>query len=124
GRRPQQRTPDFLMASSKGSYKTRDDWRKEKELEEARKAGTVAPLKDDEGNDINPHIPQYISQAPWYLKRENPSLKHQRTFLSKPEGTKLGEWYPRGAKQQAAVKFRKGACANCGAMTHKTRVRT
>jgi len=52
------------MASSK-EFKTRDDWRKEKELEEARKAGTAAPLKDDDGNDINPHIPQYISQAPW-----------------------------------------------------------
>src|SRR4051812_21336984 len=109
------------MASSK-EFKTRDDWRKERELEEARKAGTAMPLKDDEGNDINPHIPQYISQAPWYLKRENPSLKHQRTFLFKPEGAKVGEWYARGARGPSATKFRKGACTNCGAVTHQAKV--
>ncbi|KAL6080203.1 mRNA splicing protein [Balamuthia mandrillaris] len=108
------------MASSK-DFKSRDDWRKEKELEEARKAGTAAPLQDEEGNDINPHIPQYIAQAPWYLNRQAPSLKHQRVQKEKGETAKLGEWYLRGAfKGPAAKGYRKGACANCGAMTHKT----
>jgi hypothetical protein len=46
------------------TWKTRDDHRKAKELEEARKAGTAAPETDEDGNAINPHIPQYISQAP------------------------------------------------------------
>ena len=33
---------------------------------------------------------------------------------------KLNEWYDRGAKAgPASKKFRKGACENCGAMTHK-----
>lgn len=33
---------------------------------------------------------------------------------------KLGNWYDRGAKAgPAAKKYRKGACENCGAMTHK-----
>ena len=50
-----------------------------------------------------------------------PTLKHQRpqeelvkTFDS------LTDWYKRGiTKGPAATKFRKGACENCGSMTHK-----
>ena len=33
-----------------------------------------------------------------------------------------GKWYARGQFQgQAATKYRKGACENCGALTHKTK---
>eukprot|EP00002_Diphylleia_rotans_P025709 TRINITY_DN508_c0_g1_i5.p1 TRINITY_DN508_c0_g1~~TRINITY_DN508_c0_g1_i5.p1 ORF type:complete len:541 (-),score=139.62 TRINITY_DN508_c0_g1_i5:87-1709(-) len=99
--------------------RTREDWKKEKELEEARKAGTAAPLKDEDGKDINPHIPQYISQAPWYLNSNRPSLKHQRNLIQSGQVAKLDEYYPRGIVGASAVKFRKGACENCGAMTHK-----
>jgi hypothetical protein len=35
------------------------EWRAKRELEEARKQGTAAPEIDEEGNAINPHIPQY-----------------------------------------------------------------
>ena len=58
---------------------TRDDWRKKKELDEARKAGT-APAEVDEvtGLDINPHIPDYMVKQPWYMDTGKTSLHHQR----------------------------------------------
>lgn len=110
-----------MAAKTESQHKSRLDWRKEKELEEARKAGTAPALTDEEGKDINPHIPQYISQAPWYYGTNRPTLKHQRPQADKQkEFSSLNEWYIKGTKTiLAATKFRKGACGNCGAMTHK-----
>lgn len=104
------------MATASGTFKSREDHRKQLELEEARKAGLAPAELDEDGKEINPHIPQYMSSAPWYLNAERPSLKHQRKWKSDPNYTK--EWYDRGAKVFQADKYRKGACKNCGAMTH------
>lgn len=109
------------MASSSAVGKlSREEFRRQKDLEAARKAGTAPAALDEEGRPINPHIPQYISQAPWYLDTGAPSLNHQRRPDYDNSGNKLDNWYDRGAKAgPAAKKYRKGACENCGAITHK-----
>ncbi|KAH8728930.1 ANTH domain-containing protein [Phaeosphaeriaceae sp. PMI808] len=68
----------------------------------------------------NEYIPSFISKKPFYAIDEtgedNDYLDHQR--LQKQEQD--SKWYDRGKKiGPAATKYRKGACENCGAMTHK-----
>lgn len=100
--------------------KSREDYRKQKELDEARKSGLEPAEQDEFGVDINPHIPQYIKDSPWYLEMEGPTLTHQRI---QPETVKSFDYvdkiYKKGIAKKTATKFRKGACTNCGAMTHK-----
>ncbi|XP_046626406.1 pre-mRNA-splicing factor Slu7 [Neodiprion virginianus] len=124
---PSANVPVSVILKNKSEFedeprkKSREDWRKAKELEEARKAGTAPAAVDEEGKDINPHIPQYISATPWYFGAEGPTLKHQRPQPEKQrQFSHLDEWYKRGVDtSKVAVKYRKGACENCGAVTHK-----
>ena len=109
-------TNQFVNPNDASKKRTREDRKKEKELEEMRKAGTIPALVDEEGKDINPHIPQYISDAPWYIGADGPTLKHQRP----QKLSEIKEEYRKKAiKLAAATKYRDGACENCGAMGHK-----
>lgn len=108
----------------------RREARAERELDEARKAGKAPLARDAEGNTINPHIPQFISKAPWYTDDTSGRfLSHQRKADSEQAASAAAsadqfkeQWYVRGRKAGPAVtKYRKGACENCGAMTHRTR---
>ena len=110
------------LAAAAAAMQSADDRRRARELEEARKAGQVPAEQDAEGNEINPHIPQFMSQAPWYLNAEGPGLQHQRNLKEKKLVASVGDFVPRGQKDgPAATTFRKGACTNCGAMTHKAK---
>lgn len=96
-----------------------EDYKKAKELEEARKAGNAPALTDEEGRDINPHIPQYISSVPFFYNTNQPTLRHQRVLKQGQKHVPLDLNIQRGVKIQNATKYRPGACENCGAMTHK-----
>ena len=109
------------MASAGGKMLSAEERRRQRELEEARKAGLAAPEVDEEGKAINPHIPQFMASAPWYLNNEGPTLKHQRNWKGEKVEDETQLWYDRGAKVFQATKYRKGACENCGSMSHKTK---
>lgn len=94
-----------------------------------RAAGHLPPEMDEKtGKLINPHNPEFITRVPWYLGESGPTLKHhgdQKASyeLSMEEADNL---FARKIATQHLLKqnnqkvgFRKGACKNCGAMTHK-----
>ncbi|OMJ08117.1 Pre-mRNA-splicing factor SLU7 [Smittium culicis] len=76
---------------------SREEYRKKKDLEAARKAGNVPAEVDEEGNDINPHIPQFMASAPWYVDNKKPGLKHQKNFKLQEKAS--DSWYSRGARK-------------------------
>lgn len=73
---------------------------------------------DEAKDSLNPHMPQFLTQVPWYVdKNSEPTLKHHKFY--EPEKEDINNWYDRGRKGEQATTFRKGACENCGAMGHK-----
>lgn len=107
-----------MASANNNKYSSRDDMKRAMELEEARKAG-LAPAEVDQetGLDINPHIPQFMTSAPWYLQQDKPSMKHQKDWREKPGNSK--DWYQRGVTTGQAKKWKKGACEKCAPWLHE-----
>ncbi|ODQ78650.1 hypothetical protein BABINDRAFT_8901 [Babjeviella inositovora NRRL Y-12698] len=88
---------------------------------------------DASGNKINPFIPQFISNAPWYMDQDNTDdpddyLRHQRLDPALPvvshtepvAGKGIVEEVVQHVPAEVIVKkFPKGSCSNCGSMKHK-----
>ncbi|PJF17716.1 hypothetical protein PSACC_02481 [Paramicrosporidium saccamoebae] len=79
---------------------------------EAGKEGKKLPEFDEKGQLVNPYIPMYISKAPCMslclalsFRVTDSDAHHLRGLVS----------------TEPAQKFRKNACENCGAITHKSK---
>ena len=68
---------------------TKDEFMTMNALEEARKKGIAPAELDEEGKEINSHIPHYIVNAPWYVSTgqckempwTNDFLQHSATLI-------------------------------------------
>jgi len=73
---------------------------------------------DEDLTHINPHMPQYIIKAPWYLNQTEPSLNHQKARYEHTRIPITAHTLKGVIPEKRVFKFRKGACENCGAETH------
>jgi pre-mRNA-processing factor SLU7 len=106
---------------------TVDSFKKRQEDAKKKQTGELPPDLDQDGKMINPHNPDFITKVPWYLGDSGPTLKHHNVqkvdhFLSLNEADELLRSKYEAKKtssQKKAITYRKGACKNCGALTHK-----
>src|ERR1700712_5004149 len=91
---------------------------------------TSQPRKPDTAaldTEKNQYIPSFIATKPFYVP-DSPSgdqvdyLTHQRLQKQSDDSLANSKWYDRGKTSgQRATKYRKGACENCGSVTHKAK---
>ena len=83
------------------------------------------PQDSSKSNERNEYIPSFIAKKPFYIddatQSQDDYLEHQRLQSQKNnDPLSSAKWYDRGKKVgEHASKYRKGACENCGSMSHK-----
>lgn len=102
------------------------DYKEQKKIEYETRA---------DGKRVNPNIPHFIANAPWYSTEG-----HGKDGLQQDGGgigtggdkahkssIKHDEWYDRSntvgkdSTKSTKTKYKKGACTNCGSMSHKAK---
>lgn len=89
--------------------------------------GGAAKQADQAGksNERNEYIPSFIAKKPFYIddatQSQDDYLEHQRLqSQSNQDSLATSKWYERGKTiGERATKYRKGACENCGSLSHK-----
>ena len=65
---------------------------------------------EESNPEASQNVPSFLSQSPWYSKGTVPPPS---------KVTSITTWYTKGCKlPSSATKFRKGACTNCGSISH------
>ena len=82
------------------------------------------PSEQPKSNERNEYIPSFIAKKPFYIddatQSQDDYLEHQRTQSEKNYDPITSKWYDRGKTiGERATKYRKGACENCGSLSHK-----
>lgn len=116
-------------ASTDKPLSEREKLKKKQDDAMKRAAGHLPPERDEvSGKMINPHNPEFITKVPWYLGESGPTLKHHADQKSNGELSMVDadNLFARKHATQVLMKqqsqkvgYRKGACKNCGSMTHK-----
>ncbi|CDR95032.1 mRNA processing-related protein, putative [Babesia bigemina] len=97
------------------SQPPRRDVRPNDAAEAAKAAADGDASRTDDNREVNPHIPRFIAKAPWYMNA-TPGLQHQRAYEQRRQH--LDAPSQKGVTSHVAIKYRKNACENCGAITH------
>ena len=80
------------MSSTAATTESRLDRKQQRDIAEARQAGTLPPATDSiTGQIINPHNPEFITKRPWYLQDNSnsnnaPTLQHQTVQQNEKDG--------------------------------------
>lgn len=83
---------------------TRADRRQQRELQEARMAGSVAPAIDAAtGQMINPHNPEFITKRPWYLGGDSGAAGGGATGAAAESLRHQADQRPDGERQELSL---------------------
>ena len=71
---------------------------------------------EEKDSESNGHMPHFLIKSPWYINQSEGKKKITGTSNSK---ITINESRKRYLSENVVFKYRKGACENCGALTHK-----
>lgn len=92
---------------------SKDEYKARKTLEEAMKRGVVSLTGGDGRQGA-----QFTVNTPWMQNTARARPAPLPDVVKTKKTATIEDWYTRGTPQQEVYKYRKGACENCGAITH------